>query len=125
MPWHRVSRSAESRRIRGADVEILSFPTDDRPLEVTQSGKNRHSILCVLPVLMQVNTRSFRIITVLLALLVLPSIGFQPAESASRPRRIYLLEALSPAVLANVRTIEGFKRRLHERTSENFEIFVD
>src|SRR5262249_4593386 len=33
--------------------------------------------------------------------------------------------ALSPAVLASGRTIDGFKRRLHERTSEEFDLFVD
>jgi signal transduction histidine kinase len=44
---------------------------------------------------------------------------------AGEPRRIYFLESLSPTQPAAVRTIEAFKRRLSERTSENFEIFVD
>jgi signal transduction histidine kinase len=47
------------------------------------------------------------------------------AATGGERRRIYFLEALSPALPANVQTIQGFKQRLHERTSEEFEIFVD
>jgi len=40
-------------------------------------------------------------------------------------RCIHFREALSPALPANVQTIQGFKQRLHERTSEEFEILVE
>jgi hypothetical protein len=40
-------------------------------------------------------------------------------------RRIYFLESLSPTQPAAIRTIEGFKKRLSEKTTENFEIFID
>jgi hypothetical protein len=45
------------------------------------------------------------------------------AATGGERRRIYFLEALSPALPASVQTIQGFKQRLHERTSEEFEIF--
>jgi signal transduction histidine kinase len=47
------------------------------------------------------------------------------AATGGERRRIYFLEALSPALPANVQTIRGFTQRLRERTSEEFEIFVD
>jgi hypothetical protein len=40
-------------------------------------------------------------------------------------RRIYVLESLAPTQPAAVRTIAAFRKRLSEKTSENFEIFVD
>ena len=47
------------------------------------------------------------------------------ADAADQRRRIYFLESLSPALPAAVRTIDAFKKRLSETTSEQFEIFVD
>ena len=47
------------------------------------------------------------------------------AATGGERRRIYFLEALSPALPASVQTIQGFKQRLRDRTSEEFEIFVD
>jgi signal transduction histidine kinase len=49
----------------------------------------------------------------------------QPAMADTRQRRIYFLESLAPTQPAATRTIEAFKARLSERTSERFEIFVD
>jgi signal transduction histidine kinase len=59
-----------------------------------------------------------------LAFAVLLCIGCQPTDAAQR-RRIYFLESLSPALPAAVRTIDAFKKRLGEKTTEQFEIFVD
>src|SRR5215510_6343215 len=59
-----------------------------------------------------------------LAFLTLPCIACQPVDAADR-RRIYFLESLSPALPAAVRTIDAFKKRLGEKTTEQFEIFVD
>jgi signal transduction histidine kinase len=61
----------------------------------------------------------------LFAILIVLCIGFEAAAANGQRRRIYILEALSPAVAAHVRTIDGFRRRLQERTAEEFEIFVD
>jgi signal transduction histidine kinase len=61
----------------------------------------------------------------LFAILTVLCIELEAAEANGPRRRIYFLEALSPAVAAHVRTIYGFKRRLQERTAEEFEIFVD
>ena len=47
------------------------------------------------------------------------------SANADQRRRIYFLESLSPATPAAARTIDAFKHRLSERTSENFDIFVD
>ena len=47
------------------------------------------------------------------------------SADADQRRRIYFLESLSPALPAAVRTIDAFKQRLSERTTESFEIFVD
>lgn len=47
------------------------------------------------------------------------------AGAADQRRRIYFLESLSPALPAAVRTIDAFKKRLSEKTSEQFEVFVD
>jgi len=58
------------------------------------------------------------------AVIVLLCIGCQ-ADAADQRRRIYFLESLSPALPAAVRTIDAFKKRLSETTSEEFEIFVD
>jgi hypothetical protein len=48
-----------------------------------------------------------------------------PAAGNDHRRRIYFLESLSPTQPAAIRTIEAFKKRLSERTSEPFEIFID
>ena len=59
-----------------------------------------------------------------LTLVALLCIACQPSDAADR-RRIYFLESLSPALPAAVRTIDAFKKRLSEKTTEQFEIFVD
>src|SRR5215468_5680019 len=58
------------------------------------------------------------------ALVLLVCLGCQSAGAEQR-RRIYFLESLSPALPAAVRTIDAFKKRLNEKTTEQFEIFVD
>jgi hypothetical protein len=60
----------------------------------------------------------------ILALLFLLCICSESTHAAQR-RRIYFLESVSPTTPAAVRTIEGFKKRLGEKTTEQFEIFVD
>src|SRR5262245_19171816 len=60
----------------------------------------------------------------ILALLFLLCICSEPTNANQR-RRIYFLESLSPALPAAVRTIDAFKKRLGEKTTEQFEIFVD
>ena len=60
----------------------------------------------------------------LFAFVCLFCISCESAGAAQR-RRIYFLESLSPALPAAVRTIDAFKQRLSEKTTERFEIFVD
>ena len=60
----------------------------------------------------------------ILALLFLLCICCEPSNAAQR-RRIYFLESLSPALPAAVRTIDAFNKQLGEKTTEQFEIFVD
>src|SRR5262245_28222898 len=60
----------------------------------------------------------------ILALLFLLCICSEPTNANQR-RRIYFLESVSPALPAAVRVIDGFKKRLGEKTTEQFEIFVD
>ena len=55
---------------------------------------------------------------------MLVCLGCQSTDAAQR-QRIYFLESLSPALPAAVRTMDGFKKRLGEKTDEQFEIFVD
>jgi PAS domain S-box-containing protein len=62
---------------------------------------------------------------VFLALVILSCIASWPAAGNEQRRRIYFLESLAPTQPAAVRTIEAFRKRLSERTSERFEIFVD
>jgi signal transduction histidine kinase len=57
--------------------------------------------------------------------LILLCVSQAVAATDGHRRRIYFLEALSPAAQANVSTIQGFRQRLQERTSEEFDIFVD
>ena len=59
-----------------------------------------------------------------LAFVAVLAVACQPADAAER-RRIYFLESLSPALPAAVRTIDAFKKRLSEKTTEQFEIFID
>jgi ABC-type uncharacterized transport system substrate-binding protein len=59
-----------------------------------------------------------------LAFVALLCISCQPTDAADR-RRIYFLESLSPATPAAVLTIDAFKKRLSEKTTEQFEIFID
>ena len=47
------------------------------------------------------------------------------SAGADQRRRIYFLESLSPNTPAAGRTIDAFKQRLSEKTTESFEIFVD
>jgi len=56
--------------------------------------------------------------TILFCIATWPAVG-------NEPRRIYFLESLSPTQPAAIRTIEGFKKRLNEKTPESFEIFID
>src|SRR5262252_4720566 len=51
--------------------------------------------------------------------------GSWSAAGSVEQRRIYFLETLSPTQPAAIRTIEGFKKRLNEKTTESFEIFID
>ena len=48
-----------------------------------------------------------------------------PAAGDEQRRRIYFLESLAPTQPAAVRTIEAFRRRLAEKTSESFDVFID
>lgn len=50
---------------------------------------------------------------------------FPPASSAETPRRIFLLQGLTPTQSAATETIDAFKRRLRERTAEKIEVFTD
>jgi len=68
--------------------------------------------------------RGFSVRTHITAVIVLLCLIGQ-ASGADQRRRIYFLESLSPALPAAVRTIDAFKKRLSETTSEQFEIFVD
>jgi signal transduction histidine kinase len=66
-----------------------------------------------------------RIHNQLFPILLILCVSQAVAATGGERRRIYFLEALSPALPANVQTIQGFKQRLHERTNEEFDIFVD
>jgi len=68
---------------------------------------------------------SSRIPNQLLPILITLCVSHAVAATGGERRRIYFLEALSPAVPANVLTIQGFRQRLHERTSEELDIFID
>ncbi len=68
---------------------------------------------------------SHRILNQLSPILIILCVGQAVAATGGERRRIYFLEALSPALPASVQTMQGFRQRLHERTSEEFEIFVD
>src|ERR1041384_6335469 len=51
--------------------------------------------------------------------------AWSPATAEEQRRRVYFLESLAPSQPAAIRTIDAFKRRLGEKTSERFEIFID
>lgn len=48
-----------------------------------------------------------------------------PAAGQEQRRRINFLESLQPTQFAAIRTIDAFQKRLAEKTSERFDIFVD
>ena len=48
-----------------------------------------------------------------------------PASGGEHRRRIYFLESLAPTQLAAIRTIDAFQKRMSEKTSESFDIFID
>lgn len=52
-------------------------------------------------------------------------LGCVAARADDPPRRIYLLEGLSPAQPAGLRTRAAFEQRLKEKSSDRFEIFID
>src|SRR5262249_50989191 len=56
---------------------------------------------------------------------VLFCIASWPAAGNEQRRRIYFLESLSPTQPAAIRTIGAFTKRLSEKTSQSFEIFID
>jgi signal transduction histidine kinase len=60
-----------------------------------------------------------------IALAILYCVAWSQATADEQRRRIYFLESLAPSQPAATRTIEAFKRRLGERTSESFDIFID
>jgi signal transduction histidine kinase len=61
----------------------------------------------------------------LFPILIMLCVNQAVAATSGERRRIYFLETLSPALPASVQTIQGFRQRLREHTSEEFEIFVD
>ena len=56
---------------------------------------------------------------------ILLCIASWPATGNDQRRRIYFLESLTPTQPAAMRTIDGFKQRLNEKTVESFEMFID
>jgi signal transduction histidine kinase len=59
------------------------------------------------------------------AFVILLCIASWPAAGNEQRRRIYFLESLSPTQPAAIRTIGAFAKRLSEKTSQSFEIFID
>jgi C4-dicarboxylate-specific signal transduction histidine kinase len=59
------------------------------------------------------------------ALAILLCLAGWPASADEPKRRIYFLESLRPTQPAALRTIVAFEKRLAEKTSERFEIYVD
>ena len=71
-------------------------------------------------------SRGLRVTIILHVFVVaLSTWGSWPAAAEEHRRRIYFLESLAPTQPAATRTIDGFEKRLSERTSEKFEIFID
>jgi hypothetical protein len=61
----------------------------------------------------------------LVAFVCLLGIDTHPAVASDPPRRIYFLESLAPTQPAAVATLEAFRGRLSEKSSEQFEILID
>lgn len=59
------------------------------------------------------------------AFVILLCIASWPAAGSEQHRRIYFLESFSPTQPAAIRTIGAFTKRLSEKTSQSFEIFID
>src|SRR5262249_13973025 len=59
------------------------------------------------------------------AFVILLCIASWPAAGNEQRRRIYFLESFSPTQPAAIRTIGAFTKRLSEKTSQSFEIFID
>jgi signal transduction histidine kinase len=53
------------------------------------------------------------------------ALASQAADTPNKPRRILLLEGLTPTQPAGVQTFEAFKKRLAERGEKNVEVFID
>ncbi len=49
----------------------------------------------------------------------------RPAAAGNQLRRIYFIESLTPTQSAGVATLEAFRRRLSEKSTEQFEILID
>src|SRR5262249_47869776 len=60
-----------------------------------------------------------------LVLAILYCSAWSPARGEEQRRKIYFLESLAPTQPAAIRTIEAFRRRLGEKTTESFDIFID
>jgi PAS domain-containing protein len=72
--------------------------------------------------------RAPRTITVHVSLFLAVGLFFLaswPATGNDNRRRIYFLESLRPTQFAAIRTVDGFQKRLREKTSESFEIYID
>jgi signal transduction histidine kinase len=63
--------------------------------------------------------------SVLLGLLLVFLMVSEPVGAAEGPRRIYLLQGLTATQPAADLTVEAFKARLKEASSENIEVFTD
>jgi len=57
--------------------------------------------------------------------LILFCLAAWPANADGQRRRIYFLESLRPTQPAAMRTIAAFEKRLADKTTEPFEIFID
>src|SRR6476659_3252596 len=57
--------------------------------------------------------------------LFLLCVGCQSSSAADQRRRIYFLEPLAPTQPAAVILIDAFRKRLSEKSTESFDIFVD
>jgi C4-dicarboxylate-specific signal transduction histidine kinase len=56
---------------------------------------------------------------------ILCCLAASSASADGQKRRIYFLESLRSTQVAAIRTIDAFEKRLAEKTSERFEIFID
>ena len=46
-------------------------------------------------------------------------------EAGEQARRVFIVESFSPTLPAALRTVDGLKRRLQEKSSERIELFFD